>query len=80
MCNVKVLNTFSKWFVLSNLDMPTSALYIILEQHGPEFTLSPQKQGTADDVVKSTTKYIPAVLFDKRKYISSVTYSINLKN
>ena len=32
---------------------------------------------TAEDVVKSTTKYIPSVMLDRRKDVSSITYSIN---
>ena len=32
----------------------------------------------AEDVVNSTTKYIPAVLFDRREDVSSTTYPFKL--
>ena len=30
----------------------------------------------AEDVVNSTTKFIPAVMFNRRKDVSSITYAI----
>ena len=32
----------------------------------------------AEDVVNLTTKYIPAVMFDRRNDVNSVTYSIGI--
>ena len=32
----------------------------------------------AKDVVNSTTKYIPADMFDRKKDVISLTYSINI--